>query len=223
MSRWSVFSSSVGSKVLIGLTGLALVGFLILHLAGNLLALVGPDIFNAYSEKLIRNPLLIPAELGLLAIFLAHAYQTVTMWTANQRARPERYQRKARAGHTSRKTTASSTMILTGAVTFVFVVLHLKTFKYGPNYLLAGGDGRDLYRLVVEVFSRPGYVAFYVAAMILIGMHLRHGISSAFQSLGADHPRYTPRILAGGFALAVLIGGGFALIPIWIFFLGGRP
>jgi succinate dehydrogenase / fumarate reductase cytochrome b subunit len=202
---------------------LALVGFLILHLVGNLLALAGPDVFNGYSESLVRNPLLVPAELGLLSIFLVHAYKSVTMWTANQRARPQRYQRKARAGHTSRKTTASSTMILTGIVTFLFVIVHLKTFKYGPHYVMAGGDGRDLYRLMVEVFTKPGHVLFYIAAMALIGMHLRHGISSAFQSLGVDHPHYTPRILAGGFVLAILIAGGFALIPIWIFFMGRQP
>ena len=93
-SRRSFFSSSIGSKYLIALTGLSLVGFLILHLAGNLLVLVSPDAFNKYSDRLIHNPLLIPAELGLLALFLLHVYKTVRLWFGSRDARPTSYARK---------------------------------------------------------------------------------------------------------------------------------
>ncbi len=212
-----MFSSSVGTKLLIALTGLALLIFLILHLAGNLLLFAGPARFNEYSHALISNPLLIPAELGLLAIFVAHVYKTVRMWLNNQAARPVRYRMKRRARHTSRKSLASTTMIVTGLVTLVFVVLHLKTFKYGAQYAAADPNVRDLDRLVVEVFHKPTYVVFYVVCMALIGLHLRHGIGSAFQSLGIEHPRYTERLPLAGTVLAVAIGGGFALIPLWVY------
>ena len=107
-SRRSFFNSSVGSKYLIALSGLSLVGFLILHLAGNLLVFVSPEAFNGYADKLIKNPLLIPAELGLLALFLLHVYKTVKLWFGSRDARPRNYAVKKWAGHSSRKSVASS-------------------------------------------------------------------------------------------------------------------
>jgi succinate dehydrogenase / fumarate reductase cytochrome b subunit len=221
-SRRSFFSSSIGSKYLIALTGLSLVGFLILHLAGNLLVLVSPDAFNKYSDRLIHNPLLIPAELGLLALFLLHVYKTVRLWFGSRDARPTSYARKKWAGHTSRKNLASTTMILTGTFLFVFVLLHLVTFKYGPHYATADHPGqRDLYRLVIEVFSKPGYVVFYVVSMVITGFHLWHGASSAFQSLGIDQAGLAPKIRAAGWGLAVVVAGGFLIVPVWVFFFAG--
>ncbi len=213
------FSSTVGTKLLIALTGLALVGFLVLHLAGNLLVLAGPTVFNAYSQRLVSNPLLVPAELGLLLVLLVHIYKTARMWLDSRDARPVGYAEKRWAGHTSRKSVASTTMILTGLITIAFLVLHLKTFKYGAYYTAPEIGVRDLHRLVIEVFASPLYVVFYVVCMALIGLHLRHGVSSAAQSLGLDHPRLTPGMRAGGTVLAFIIGGGFALIPVWIYFL----
>ena len=95
-----VFSSSVGTKLLVGLTGLLLFAYLLLHLAGNLLVFAGRELFNEYSHKLISNPLVIPVEIGLLGVFLLHVYKTVVMWTGNQRARPVGYEQTSRAGHT---------------------------------------------------------------------------------------------------------------------------
>jgi succinate dehydrogenase / fumarate reductase cytochrome b subunit len=221
-SRHSFFSSSVGSKYVIALSGLALVGFLIGHLAGNLLIYISPQAFNAYGENMIHNPLLIPAELGLLAIFLLHAYKAARLFLGSQTARPVGYARTRWAGHTSRKSWASATMILSGTFLLVFVPLHLKTFKYGPHYDAADG-GRDLWRLLVEVFSRPGYVAFYSLGMVIVGFHLWHGVSSAFQSVGADRGSLAARIRLAGWVLAVLIGGGFLSIPLYVYFLRARP
>jgi succinate dehydrogenase / fumarate reductase cytochrome b subunit len=221
-SRRSFFSSSVGSKYLIALSGLSLVGFLILHLAGNLLVLVSPDAFNRYSNRLIHNPLLIPAELGLLALFLLHVFKTVRLWFGSRDARPKGYAQKKWAGHSSRKSVASTTMILSGTFLFVFVLLHLVTFKYGPHYVTADHPGdRDLYRLMIEVFSKPSYVLFYVVSMVIIGFHLWHGASSAFQSLGIDQGGIAPKIRAAGWGLAVLIAGGFLIIPVWVFLFAG--
>jgi succinate dehydrogenase / fumarate reductase cytochrome b subunit len=214
-----IFSSSVGTKLLIGVTGLALFVYMVLHLAGNAIIFFGPEVFNAYSHQLISNPLIIPVEIGLLLVFLIHIYKTITMWMQNRAARPVGYQKKELAGHTSRKSLASSTMIASGLIIMVFVAIHVKQFKFGSFYLAAGSDSvRDLYRTEIEVFQQPLWVALYVIATLLVGLHLRHGISSAFQSVGLDHPRYTRRLVAVGIGFAVLIGGGLAIIPIWVFF-----
>ncbi len=213
-----VFSSSVGTKLLIGLTGLALFAYLILHLAGNALIFLGRETFNRYSDALISNPLIVPVEIGLLLIFLLHVYKAVSMWIGNRAARPVGYQKKEWAGHTSRKSLASSTMIASGIITLVFVLVHVKQFKFGTFYLAAGSESvRDLYRTEIEVFRHPLWVVFYVLCALIVGLHLRHGISSAFQSLGLDHPRYTQRIVGLGILLAIVIGGGLAMIPVWVY------
>jgi succinate dehydrogenase / fumarate reductase, cytochrome b subunit len=212
-----VFTSSVGTKLLLGLTGLALFAYLILHLAGNLLIFLGQETFNEYSHKLISNPLVVPAEIGLLLIFLLHVYKAITNWFANQAARPVRYEKKEWAGYKSRKSIASTTMIWTGLLILLFVVVHVKQFKYGAWYQIGDPPVRDLYRLEAEVFSAPAWVALYTLAVILVGFHLRHGIASAFQSIGADHPVYTKRLVAWSAAFAILIGAGFAIIPVWVY------
>jgi succinate dehydrogenase / fumarate reductase cytochrome b subunit len=108
-------------------------------------------------------------------------------------------------------------MIGSGLATLVFVLIHVAQIKYGAWYQIGEPPVRDLYRTELEVFSSPWWVAVYVAAMALVGFHLRHGIASALQSLGVDHPRYTRRLSAAGTVVAILIGGGFAIIPIWVY------
>ena len=216
-----LFSSSIGSKLLIALTGLGLFLFLIGHLSGNLLFLLGPTAFNQYSHKLVSNPLVYVAEAGLIAIFLLHIYKTVRLYAGAKGARPVRYARNDWAGGPSRKSWSSTTMIFTGIVVLAFVILHLRKFKFGTWYETPDGI-RDLYRLQVEIFSSPGYVAFYMVAMAVIGFHLWHGVPSIAQSLGIDHPKHTPRILWIGRALAVLIAGGFFILPLYTYLLGAR-
>ncbi|OFW06917.1 MAG: hypothetical protein A3H96_14780 [Acidobacteria bacterium RIFCSPLOWO2_02_FULL_67_36] len=214
-----VFSSSVGTKLLIGLTGLAMFVYLILHLIGNALIFAGPDTFNHYSHALISNPLIIPIETGLLLIFLLHVYKTIVNYFSNQSARPTGYAEKKFAGHTSRKSVASSTMIFSGLVLLLFVVIHVKQFKYGAWYLTTTAPSvRDLARLEFEVFRQPLWVAFYALCTIVVGLHLRHGIASGFQSIGFDHPVYTRRLTVTGVVLAIIIGGGLAFIPVWVYF-----
>ncbi|MGH9345922.1 MAG: succinate dehydrogenase cytochrome b subunit [Vicinamibacterales bacterium] len=218
--RSRLLSSSIGSKLLIALTGLGLFSFLVAHLSGNLLFLVSPRAFNEYGHAVVNNPLIYAIELGLVVVFLVHVYSTVRLYAGARIARPERYAVKRWAGAPSRKSVASSTMIFTGIIIVGFVILHLRAFKFGPWYESPEGI-RDLYRLQLEVFSRPGYVAFYMLAMVLIGFHLWHGIPSAAQSLGIDHPKYTPRIIRIGRVVAVLIAVGFFILPLYTF-LGGR-
>jgi succinate dehydrogenase / fumarate reductase cytochrome b subunit len=212
-----LFSSSVGTKLLMGLTGVALFAYMLLHLAGNALIFAGQDVFNEYSHLLISNPLIVPIEIGLLLIFLLHIYKAVTNWMGNQAARPVGYAKKELAGHTSRKSLSSSTMIWSGLVIMLFVVIHVKQFKFGSWYMVTDSTVRDLYRTEIEVFQNPLWVAVYVLATLLVGLHLRHGIASAFQSLGLDHPVYTRRLTAAGIVFAVLIGAGLAVIPIWVY------
>jgi succinate dehydrogenase / fumarate reductase cytochrome b subunit len=212
-----VFSSSVGTKLLIGTTGLLLFAYLLLHLAGNLLVFAGQNTFNEYSHALISNPLVVPVEIGLALIFILHVYKTVAMWLRNQTARPIGYERTRWAGHTSRKSVSSTTMIWTGLVMLLFVGVHLQQFKFGAWYEIGDPAIRDLYRTEAEVFTSPIWVAVYVVCMVVIGFHLRHGISSACQSLGVDHPVYTKRLVALGTVTAILITAGFVIIPVWVY------
>ena len=109
-------------------------------------------------------------------------------------------------------------MILTGTLVFLFILVHVKQFKYGAYYESAGNPAvRDLYRTEVEVFHQPVWVAFYVICTALVGLHLRHGISSAFQSIGFDHPIYTRRLVMWGTVGAIVIGGGLAVIPLLVY------
>lgn len=212
------FSSSVGTKLLIGITGLLLFVYMVLHLAGNALIFAGANVFNDYSHRLISNPLILPIELGLLAVFAIHIYKTVRMVLVNNAARPIGYQKKTYAGHTSRKSFASSTMIASGLLLLVFVLVHVKQFKFGTYYqTVSASPIRDLYRTELEVFHNPLWVVFYVIGTIAVGLHLRHGIASGFQSLGADHPLYTRHLTAIGIVLAIIIGGGLGVIPIWVY------
>lgn len=219
-SRAALFSSSVGTKIVIGITGLALFLYLMLHIAGNLMVFFGPRVFNRYAYTLEGNPLLPIVEVGLLLIFLIHVYNTVRMFLGNRDARPVRYVQKAYAGPPSRKTFASSTMIVSGLWLLAFIVIHVKAFRYGNEYPWPAG-GRDLYRLEMENFANPLLVAFYVLSMLVVGSHLWHGISSSFQSLGADNPTWTPRLLVAGKVIAVLIAGGFIVIAVWAYLTQG--
>lgn len=215
-----VFSSSIATKLLVGLTGFALFIYLIVHVAGNLVVFLGPDVFNKYAYTLEGNPLVPVIEVGLALIFLIHVYKTIRMVVSNRQARPVAYERKKMAGAPSRKTFASSTMILSGLWLLAFIFIHVKAFRYGTEYEWPAG-GRDLYRLEMENFASPLTVGFYVLSMLVVGSHLSHGISSALQSLGVDHPTWTPRVLTAGTIIAVLIAGGFILIALWAHFTGG--
>jgi len=218
----SVFSTSVGTKLLIGLTGVLLIGYLVIHIGGNLIVFLGPAAFNKYAFTLESQAVLPVIELALLALFVLHIYKTVRMFLSNQSARPVAYVQKKGAGYTSRKTFASSTMIFSGLWLLVFLLIHVRAFHdgWGTQYEWPAG-GRDLYRQEMETFQNPLMVAFYVISMLVVGSHLWHGVSSAFQSLGADKPAWTRFILPAGKVLAVLVAGGFIVIALWAHFVAG--
>lgn len=235
MSRFSsIVWSSVGKKFLTGITGLVLCVFILEHLSGNLLLLhknAGP--FNRYAHWLHSlGEVLIVIELGLVAVFAVHIIMGISVAVRKTEARPRamRYFKTAGAGQPSRKSLSSVSMLVTGIVLLAFVIIHLKMFKFGPGveaeYVDAhlteihGEEVRDIYRLVEEEFSNIWTVIGYVAVMLLLGLHLRHGFWSAFQSIGIGYPRYAPFIYAVGIVFAAAMAVGFLLLPIIIYFRG---
>lgn len=219
--------SSVGKKIVMAFTGLSLVLFVVVHLIGNLKLLSSdPNSFNSYAHKLEGfGGLLYTAEIGLLLMYIIHFVLAVSVTIGKNNARPIGYYKKKGMGKPSRKSVSSSTMIYTGVALLIFTIIHLITFKFGPGIregyikVIDGVAVRDLYRLVMEVFKSPWYVAFYTVAMALLGFHLRHGFWSAFQSMGASHPRYTPIIYGFGISIAIALAIGFLAIPILIYFI----
>ena len=224
----SAMLSSIGQKVLMSLTGLVMFGFVIGHLLGNLALLTGDaDTYNQYSHFLLSlGALLILIELVLLGSLLVHVWAAISIIRGKRIARPERYRRLRSAGGKSKKTLASSSMIFTGFLLLVFLIVHLKTFKFGPaeaeGYvaIVDGVEMRDLYTLVIHKFQQPVWVVGYVIAMVVLGIHLSHAFWSAFQSLGFYHERYTQLLYVAGRVIAFVISAGFVFIPLWIFFSG---
>ncbi len=223
-----IVTSSVGRKVLTGITGLGLTLFVLVHMVGNLSFFSeDPNAYNVYSHTLLSlGPLLYAIELGLLAFILVHIAVGVRIFIGKKAARPVDYAEYSSAGEPSKQSLSSRTMIVTGSILLVFTVLHLISFKYGPGIAegyvvdVEGESMRDLRRLLIEKFQSPLYAFGYPAVMILLGFHLRHGIWSALQSLGAMNPRLTPAVYAAGGILAALIAVGFLILPLWIFFGG---
>ncbi len=200
-------------------TGLCLVGFLAFHLRQPPAVLRRPGIQRA-RHALISNPLIVPAEFGLIAIFLLHVFKAVTNYFDNGAARERGYEVKKWAGGPSRKSWGSTTMILSGITIFVFVPLHLVTFKYGANYAAAEPGVRDLYRLLIEVFQSPAYVVFYC--------HRDGDRRDAPAPWRVEQPavarrdsgRWTRAFLVTCYVVALAIGAGFVLTPIYIYLSG---
>jgi succinate dehydrogenase / fumarate reductase cytochrome b subunit len=230
-----MLKASVVRKFVMGLSGLALVGFLIAHLAGNLL-LFAPhgEAFNRYALTLENlGSLKIVAEIVLVILFGAHIVLAIKLTRENKRARPVKYallRSKQKGGNLVQPQVASRTsrwMVHTGFFFLLpFLIFHIAHFTKGPGieagYVtqVDGEQARDLYRLVVEEFQNPIMVAVYVAVMLMMGIHLRHGFWSAFQSMGLSFPNWRRPIMALGFLLALALAAGFLLIPIWIFVKG---
>lgn len=214
--------SSIGRKHLIAVTGLLLCGFLVGHLSGNFLLLVGPDAFNLYAYKLTSlGAGLYVIEGGLLAVFLVHMGLAVKLTMENKAARGE--QKYAVKKNTGRGTTfMSATMPYTGLVLLVFTINHLMSLKFGVHYpvIVDGVEMRDLHKLTMEYFSNPIHVAWYAFAMACAALHTMHGFASAFQSLGLNHGKYYPKIKIVSYAYGVLVGGGFAFLAVWAYLKG---
>lgn len=206
--------SSVGLKFLVGLTGLGLLGFVVSHLLGNLLVFQGPEALNQYAKGLRELPLglLNALRAGLLGVFLVHVIGAIKLTATNKAARPSPYRYKA----TIQATFASRTMIYSGLLILTFVLYHLAHYTwhlFGEVPYLASGDV-DVYRMVVLGFSEPVICVTYIVAMLVLGLHLSHGISSFFQTVGWRHPLWQSLITKAGVALAWLISAGFISMPV---------
>lgn len=203
----------VAKKLFIAITGFGLIAFLIVHLIGNLLFFGGPDLINGYSKTLLQLPIIWIIEIGLAGVFAFHFVPAIWNYLRNRSARgPVGYSMKRWAGGKSRKSIASTTMIWTGLVILVFVPLHVAVFKYGWT----APEGHDLYERIATVFQSPGVVVWYVIALGLLGFHLWHGASSAFQTLGWDKQPWTKWIRGIGWVFAVLLALAFISIPITV-------
>lgn len=218
ISKKCFFSSTIGRKEVVAVTGLGMALFVLSHMLGNMLILVSPQAYNEYGHAIVSNPLLIVAESGLVLLFLFHVLMAMLLTVRNMVAKGTRYAISA-SGDKATACTAK-TMWMQGLLIFVFVVLHLATFKYGQHYTVNYGKGdiRDLHKLIVEVFLQPGYVVWYVIALIALGMHLSHGVSSLFQTLGVNHPKYNCAIKIIGRIYAFVVLVGFLSQPIYVYF-----
>lgn len=227
-----LYQSPIGKKLITGVTGLGLVAFVLIHLAGNLMLFFSPAAYNQFGQVVEQlGPLTWAIELLLVGFVLFHAALGLQIYLGRVKARTASYAAyqsvgtavDTAEGKPSYQSLSSRSMIWTGGVLATFLVWHLATFKFGPRYVVPGATTRDLARLVFEIFHRPGYTAGYVAVMVVLGLHLRHGLWSAMQSLGLLRQSVRPLIYAVGTGLAVLVSLGFLGLPVAIYagWLGG--
>lgn len=226
----TALQTTIGRKILTGLTGIFLTLFLVAHLSGNLSLLAGDqgEAFNKYALFLHDlGPLLWLAEIILVALFLIHAYIGISIYINKKKARPVGYKSYKSQGGPSKQNFASTSMLITGGTVLIFVILHVLHFKYhvfSPQTYMTSYDGKemvDLARHVEIAFTNPWIVLAYSAVMLMIGIHLKHGVWSAFISLGAKNPKLTPVLYTIGGVVALLLALGFLLLPTYIFFNGG--
>ena len=207
-----LYRSTVGKKIVMGVTGLIMIGFLLAHVAANLLSFEGSQKINAYSAFLHSTGELLWVARGVLLLALVlHVLAAVQLTLLDRAARPVEYaRRKAQAS-----TVASTTLRWGGLLLFGFIVYHLLHFTFGtvhPGFI----EGDPYQNIVAGFAGHPGVVAFYLAAMCGLGLHLYHGGSAMFQSLGLSHPSYDPGRQRLMRLVAVLVAAGFAAVPVGV-------
>lgn len=197
-------------------SGVILILFVIGHLLGNLQIFLGPDWINGYAEHLRDlGPLLWAIRVFLLLTVVVHIYYTIRLAIENRRARPLRYRRK----EIVKATLASRTMVMSGLIVLAFIVFHLLQFTFrttDPRFATLARDPLghyDVYSMMVLGFSSPLVSGFYILAMFLLALHLSHGSSSFFQSLGLNNQQLTPRLALAGRVFAWLLFFGYSSIP----------
>ena len=210
------YQSAVGKKAVMAVTGLIGFGFVIGHMLGNLQVFLGPEVMNGYGMALHENPVLLYGTRAVLLIAVVlHIVAAVQLINMNRSARPQGYAKLSPVVSSY----ASRTMRWSGPILAVFIVYHLLHFTFGtahPNFTYQ--DTMNTvpapYENVVRGFANPLVSLFYIVSMILLMLHIHHGAWSLFQSLGLNHPRYTPliRTTARAASIALLIGN--CSIPI---------
>ena len=212
--------SSIGRKQIVATTGLLLILFIISHLAGNLLILLGPEVYNGYAQKLAGlRPGLYLVEIALAGVFIIHIYFTALLVLENIAARSQRYNVYNPKGERS---LAARLMPYTGTYLLAFIIWHLIDFtfvdKHGPRSFLPDGKSYELYGIVYNSFADPGHSILYIVAMLALGFHLGHGVASFMQTFGFNHPVYAPRIKRFSYLFASVITFGYCLIPLYVMY-----
>jgi succinate dehydrogenase / fumarate reductase cytochrome b subunit len=219
----NVFKSSVGKKYIMAVTGFALFFFVLGHLAGNLQIFLGPEAINRYGHFLQSNPELIwPARLVLLLCVGLHIWSAVKISSENKAARPEAYAVYQPVGSTY----ASRTMLMSGIIILVFVIYHLLHYTVlvqainltGRNFAVFEDPEKrhDIFKMMVVGFNNGWVSGFYILGMALLCLHLSHGTSSMFQSIGWKNQAYRPFLDKASCWLAGLIFLGYVSIPVAI-------
>jgi len=221
--NWIVrfFTSSLGQKYIMALTGLFLISFLIVHLSGNLQLLAddGGESFNVYAEFMSNNFIIRIISIGLYTFIILHAIQGIILAIQNRKAKGSKYRKGEPAGATWQ----AKNMALLGILVFAFLLLHMGDFwwkmRFTDELAMVTYEGRtepveDIYTRVHVAFQQPWIVIAYVIGVIALAFHLIHGFQSSFQSLGLNHKKYTQFIKGFGIVFSILLCAGFALIPI---------
>lgn len=218
------FRSSVGRKQLMGLTGVYLYFFLLVHLAGNVGLVLGPEHFNQYGYLLTHTlrEIVIPVEFSLLAAFVIHLGLGFKLTAENRAARPERYAVKASK---AKNGAYRGWMMLTGSWMLLFVLVHVPHFRFGayrvaPIATYDGLEMHDLYAEALRSFASPLFTGFYLLSFALLFTHLAHGVQSSLQSLGINHQRYNAALRTISWVYAAVVCLGFAAIAVWAHFKG---
>lgn len=214
--------SSVTKKIVMALVGLFLITFLIVHLSINLLVLIpdGGRMFNLAADFMVTNPIIQTMQWVLFGGFILHILLGIVLQIQNWMARPTRY----KVENFEMTSFFSKFMIHTGVIILLVLILHLINFffkaKFGGVGIVEidGKEYHDMAALVIERFSTLPYVILYVVWLLFLGFHLDHAFHSALQSLGLNHSKYTPVVFGISRGLAILIAGGFILLPILIYF-----
>ncbi len=209
-----LYESTLGKKMVMAVTGVLLLGFVIAHLIGNLLFYLGPAALNSYGAGLHRlGPILWAARLGLLTAVVLHIWAAVQLWRINRAARPVNYRKLSPVTSSY----ASRTMMWSGPILAAFIIYHLLHFTFGtahPDFREQAGGAPEVYHNVVVGFSQIPVSLAYIVAMAFLGFHLMHGVWSMFQSIGWNHPKYTPLLRKSAVVIAALIVLGNISIPI---------
>ncbi|KAA0137712.1 succinate dehydrogenase cytochrome b subunit [Gimesia chilikensis] len=226
-TKWimTLLSSSIGQKFVMGITGLLLCGFLVVHLAGNLLVYVGADAYNKYAKELHSMMLLPVAETGLFLLLFAHIALAFKLTSDNRKARQIAYHEKQSKiqeppsifGRTPMGRT-SSWMFISGSIILIFLIMHMIDMKLHLNPTVDYKD-QSPFGIIVQVLGSGLSAPIYIVGTIVLGFHLSHGFWSAFQSLGLNHPKYTPLIKKLAILFAIVIAAGFVSLPLWGFFI----
>jgi succinate dehydrogenase / fumarate reductase cytochrome b subunit len=213
--RWlhRLFTSSVGRKFVMGITGLALCGFLVIHLAGNLLLYTGAERYDHYAHTLHSKEWLPLAEAGLFALFFLHIYLAFSTTYDNRKARGTGYTMKQTKQDLAMVAPPHNWMFLSGAVVLGFLILHIIDMKLEIRTDIDYA-GKGPAAIAVAVLQNPLSAGVYLVGSAVLFFHLWHGFASSFQSLGLNHPKYMPTIKRFGYLFAIVIAAGFFSLPL---------